>query len=100
MIRWLFMFTRLYTLYKRDQQRYKIIIFYTIDNIIKNQTMRFSITLRVKDGILLLINYQYPLSAALYRIISKGDANYAQFLHEKGYGKKDKGFKLCAFSQL
>lgn len=62
--------------------------------------MRFSIILTVKDGNLLPINYQYPLSAALYRIISKGDANYAQFLHEKGYGKKGKGFKLFTFSQL
>ncbi len=43
--------------------------------------MRFSITLTVKDGNLLPINYQYPLSAALYRIISKDDANYAQFLY-------------------
>ncbi len=62
--------------------------------------MRFSIVLSVKDGKILPINYQYPLSAALYRIISKGDAEYAQLLHERGYGKKDKGFKLFTFSQL
>lgn len=62
--------------------------------------MRFSITLSVKEGNILPINYQYPLSAVLYRIISKGDAKYAQFLHERGYGKKDKGFKLFTFSQL
>lgn len=46
------------------------------------------------------VNYSYPLSAALYKIIAKGDAAYAQFLHEKGYGKKDKGFKLFSFSQI
>lgn len=62
--------------------------------------MRFSITLTVKEGDLIPINYQYPLSAALYRIIAKGDFEYARFLHEKGYGKKDKGFKLFTFSQL
>lgn len=43
------------------------------------------------------VNYQYPLSAALYKVIAKGDAGYAQFLHEKGYGK---GFKLFTFSQI
>ncbi len=43
------------------------------------------------------VNYAYPLSSALYRIISKGDAGYAQFLHESGYGK---GFKFFTFSQI
>src|SRR5690606_28210380 len=38
-----------------------------------------------------------PLSAAIYRIISKGSAEYAAFLHEEGYGK---GFKFFTFSQL
>lgn len=46
------------------------------------------------------VNYSYPLSSALYRIIAKGDADYAQFLHEKGYGKKEKGFKFFTFSQI
>lgn len=43
------------------------------------------------------INYQYPLSAAIYKILDKGDATYASFLHEKGYGK---GYKLFTFSDL
>ncbi len=43
------------------------------------------------------VNYAYPLSSALYRIIAKGDAGYAQFLHESGYGK---GFKFFTFSQI
>src|SRR5690554_1259433 len=43
------------------------------------------------------INYQYPLSAAIYKILAKGDSEYAKFLHEKGYGK---GFKLFTFSDL
>lgn len=59
--------------------------------------MKFKITLNAISGNILPINYQYPLSAALYRIIEKGDAEYSQFLHEKGYGK---GFKLFTFSQL
>ncbi|WP_407690698.1 hypothetical protein [Rhizosphaericola mali] len=43
------------------------------------------------------LNYPYMLSAAIYKIIAKEDAEYAQFLHEQGYGKK---FKFFTFSQL
>ena len=60
--------------------------------------MRFRITLTsVLRESIVPINYQYPLSAALYRIIAKGDTQYAAFLHEKGYGK---GFKFFTFSQI
>ncbi|HEX2846014.1 MAG TPA: CRISPR-associated endoribonuclease Cas6 [Chitinophagaceae bacterium] len=60
--------------------------------------MQFRITLQVQGSAALIpINYQYPLSAALYRIIAKGDKDYAGFLHEKGYGK---GFKFFTFSQI
>lgn len=64
--------------------------------------MRLLITIAKEkhNGNVISLNYQYPLSAAIYRIISKGDAKYAAFLHERGYGKKDKGFKLFTFSQL
>lgn len=44
------------------------------------------------------VNYAYPLSSALYRIIAKGNSGYASFLHETGYGKK--GLKLFTFSQI
>lgn len=43
------------------------------------------------------VNYQYPLSAAIYKILEKADIDYATFLHEKGYGK---GFKMFTFSQI
>lgn len=43
------------------------------------------------------LNYQYPLSAAIYRILSRGDDEYARFLHETGYGK---GYKFFTFSDL
>lgn len=60
--------------------------------------MRFAVTLLSKEGNAILpINYQYPLSSALYKVISKGDAEYANFLHQKGYGK---GFKFFVFSQI
>ncbi len=60
--------------------------------------MQFQITLQVQAAPAVIpVNYQYPLSAALYRIIAKGDVTYASFLHETGYGK---GFKLFTFSQI
>lgn len=60
--------------------------------------MRFRITLEIDEGDgMLPINYQYPLSAAIYRIINKGDAEYAKFLHDRGYGK---GYKFFCFSDI
>jgi len=50
-----------------------------------------------KQSAILPINYQYPLSAATYKILSKGNAGYAQFLHEEGYGK---GYKFFTFSDV
>lgn len=60
--------------------------------------MRFKILLySTENRGTIPVNYQHPLSAALYKIIAKGDAQYATFLHETGYGK---GIKLFTFSQL
>jgi len=48
------------------------------------------------------INYQYPLSAAIYKIIQRADTNYAAFLHNNGYSKEGSGkqFKLFTFSDI
>lgn len=60
--------------------------------------MRFKITLSNKQQEAVIpINNQYPMSSAIYRVIRKGDAEYASFLHETGYGK---GFKFFTFSQI
>ena len=60
--------------------------------------MNFDIVLQsIGSNPCIPINYQYPLSSALYRIIARGDKQYAGFLHETGYGK---GFKLFTFSQI
>lgn len=59
--------------------------------------MRFRLKLYKTAGREIPINYQYPLSAAIYRILNKGDAEYASFLHEKGYGK---GYKFFTFSDV
>lgn len=60
--------------------------------------MQFHLILTaLSKGNFIPANYSYPLSAAIYRIIAKGDAQYASFLHEKGYGR---GFKFFTFSQI
>lgn len=60
--------------------------------------MRFSLTLEAeRERSIIPINYQYPLSAAIYKILAKGDKGYAKFLHERGYGK---GYKFFTFSDL
>ena len=48
------------------------------------------------------INYQYPLSAAIYKIIGRANAAYAAFLHNLGYTRRESGkqFKLFTFSDL
>jgi len=42
--------------------------------------MRFKLSLERRAGDQLPINYQYPLSAAIYKILARGDGEYAQFL--------------------
>ncbi|MEO6949341.1 MAG: CRISPR-associated endoribonuclease Cas6 [Ginsengibacter sp.] len=60
--------------------------------------MRLLLTLHsTKEKQSITINYQYPIASAIYRILKNADAEYAAFLHEKGYGK---GFKLFTFSDI
>ena len=50
--------------------------------------MRFKLTLLAKQNsnTIIPINYQYPTSAAIYKIIKKADAEFSSFLHDEGYG--------------
>lgn len=61
--------------------------------------MRFLITLEHHggEGAEIPINYQYSLSAAIYRIIQKGDVYYSFYLREFGFKK---GESLFTFSQI
>jgi len=64
--------------------------------------MHIKLTLRT-DGQnnLLTLNYQYPLSSAIYKILSSSSSEYAKFLHDKGYiGADGKPRKLFTFSRL
>lgn len=66
--------------------------------------MRFKITLRVdrkRFGNKIPINYQYEMSAAIYKILSSADTEFATWLHENGFQMDNgKQFKLFTFSRL
>ncbi len=65
--------------------------------------MQFKITLRCLDAAPVLpLNYQYELSAWIYRVIEKADAEFAEFLHRRGHtiAAGRKSFKLFCFSNL
>lgn len=66
--------------------------------------MRFRLVLDVNKevfGNILPINYQYEQSAAIYKILSRSDKVYADWLHENGFMLENgKRFKLFTFSRF
>ena len=65
--------------------------------------MRFKLKLEVCPQVMgceLPFNYQYELSAAIYRILSQSDSTYSLWLHENGFIADNKRFKLFTFSNL
>lgn len=65
--------------------------------------MRFKLTLSVdRQRCILPINYQYELSAWIYRTLHCGDPAFSKWLHERGYSAEPYGkrFKLFVFSRI
>lgn len=64
--------------------------------------MRFKLTLnRTTKQRMLPMDYQYFISAWIYKVLKQADAGFAHFLHEKGYGEnRGKLYKLFCFSRL
>lgn len=64
--------------------------------------MRFRLTFNLDQSkpATLPVNYQYPLSAWMYRTIHEGNNGFADFLHKKGYEVGKKAFKFFTFSML
>ncbi len=64
--------------------------------------MRFDISFRLTDNeeCLLPINYQYPLSAWVYKTLEMVNAELSKELHDEGYVLGTKQFKLFTFSNL
>ena len=64
--------------------------------------MRFKLTFnRTTKQRMLPMDYQYYISAWIYKVLKQADKDFAQFLHEKGYGQGEiKLYKLFCFSRL
>lgn len=63
--------------------------------------MRFKITLnRTGRQKMLPMDYQYYLSAWIYKVIGQADPEFSQFLHSQGYTSGNKKFKLFNYSPL
>lgn len=64
--------------------------------------MRFKLTFKITDASnnLLPANYQYPLSAWIYKTIHEGDHAFARFLHETGFTVGGAAYKFFTFSRL
>lgn len=64
--------------------------------------MRIKITFNLHGSRQVLpLNYQYPLSSWVYKVLGQGDRDFSQFLHEHGYRQENqKTFKLFTFSNL
>lgn len=64
--------------------------------------MRFRIHIHAesKAPLVLPINYQYPVSAWIYKVIHEGDNEFAGWLHSQGYLDQKRQYKLFTFSQL
>ncbi|TVR77367.1 MAG: CRISPR-associated endoribonuclease Cas6 [Saprospirales bacterium] len=63
--------------------------------------MRFILTLENNTPQRVPINYQYPLSAWIYKTFAAADGEFANWLHEHGYAfNGNRKFKLFTFSNL
>jgi CRISPR-associated endoribonuclease Cas6 len=63
--------------------------------------MRFKITFtRTGKQRMLPMDYQYYLSAWIYKVIGNADVEFSRFLHTEGYTTGNKRFKLFNYSPL
>ncbi len=62
--------------------------------------MRLKINLQRTKNDVLPINYQYEISAWIYKLIQASDPQFSKFLHKQGYFFEKKKFKLFTFSRL
>ena len=60
--------------------------------------MRLLLTLEIQNSNVLPINYNYPLSAAIYKLLKFGSTEFASFLHDIGYKLNGKTYKLFSFA--
>lgn len=61
--------------------------------------LRLSLEITGRNNVL-PINYQYELSAWIYKTLNFGDHDFTDWLHQKGFISENKRFKLFTFSNL
>ena len=62
--------------------------------------MRLKLELKLVEGTTLPCNYMYELSSCLYKILNEGNPEFTSWLHDSGFCKGKKAFKLFTFSNL
>lgn len=62
--------------------------------------LKLTFNLSSKSNRTLPINYQYELSAWIYKVLNLGDASFSAWLHNQGYLAKGRQYKLFTFSRL
>ncbi len=62
--------------------------------------MRIRITLNHKNGIKIPINYTYYIQSWIYKVLSKADPTFSKWLHDNGYEKDGRKFKLFTYGRL
>ena len=60
--------------------------------------MRLQLELKIHDGNNISANYNYPLSAAIYKLLKLGSNEFSTFLHDIGYKNAGKTYKLFTFA--
>jgi len=60
--------------------------------------MRVLLKIRTRSNSPLTINYNYALSAAIYKLLRFGSKDFAEFLHNIGYKNAGKTYKLFSFA--
>lgn len=64
--------------------------------------MRINLSLKTEKNSLLPFNYEYAISAWIYKTLAKADVNFATWLHDKGYQSDNsyRNFKLSTYSKI
>lgn len=68
--------------------------------MVGGESLRLQIELQSKDKACIDINYNHFVTASIYEAISQYDNDFANYLHEIGFRRGAKSFKLFVFSNL
>lgn len=60
--------------------------------------MRLKIRLNAFNSDRLPVNYNYPLSSAIYKLLRFGSPEFSEYLHDVGYKLEGKSYKLFTFA--